>query len=323
LGNSRHQACAQLSSLPLLLNSKLGAPMNDLGKTQALTNDPNRTQMGTAPTADPNRTMMGTAPTLNATITIKPIQCPVCKTFNPAGVMFCVECGLIFDRALPGDAFGAPAVQLPVLVENTGREHVVRPGVNVVGREGDVLLADARVSRKHAQITSEAGAMAVEDLGSTNGTFLNGTRLNAGEKKVVNQGDTVSFGGLELKLSLPGVAGATNVLGGGRTAAIATPPRVEAAPAVLVGEGAEYPLKKGINSFGRKSENDVAIVDPYVSGRHGQIEIAEDGIYLTDTGSTNGTMLNDAKLTPNQRTQITPDDEIRLGSMTFRVQIRE
>jgi len=297
--------------------------MNDLGKTQALSNDPNRTQLGAPPTLDPNKTMMGTAPTLNATITIKPTQCPVCKTFNPAGVMFCVECGLIFDRALPADAFGAPAIQLPVLVETTGREHSVRPGIKMVGRDGDVLLPDPRVSRKHAQITSDNGTLLLEDLSSTNGSFLNGTRLQKGEKKNISQGDTVSFGGLELKLSLPGESAKTNILSGGRTAAMTAAPRLDTAPAKLVGNGTEYPLKKGDNIFGRKSDNDVSIVDPYVSGKHGNIEITDSGVYLTDTGSTNGTMLNDAKLVPNQRTQLNPEDVIRLGSLEFRVVLEQ
>src|SRR6187549_1178306 len=106
----------------------------DPNKTSMLTQDPNRTQLGAPPTMDPNKTMLGNAPTLNATITIKPVQCPVCKTFNPAGMMFCVDCGLIFDRALPDDAFGAPVVRLPVLVDAiSGREHPIRPGVNMVG----------------------------------------------------------------------------------------------------------------------------------------------------------------------------------------------
>ena len=74
-----------------------------------------------------------------------------------------------------------------------------------------------------------------------------------------------------------------------------------------------------MNSFGRKAENDVQIADPYVSGRHGTIEVADDGIYITDTGSSNGTLLNDAKLVPNIRTQMQPDDVIRLGSKEFRV----
>src|SRR5690349_22014305 len=134
----------------------------DQNRTQMLTQDPNRTQLGAPPTMDPNKTMMGTAPTLNATITIKPVQCPVCKTFNPAGVMFCVDCGLIFDRALPDDAFGAPAVQLPMLVEQSGRENPLRPGVSVIGREGDIAVADGRVSRRHAQVTNEGGVLTVE-----------------------------------------------------------------------------------------------------------------------------------------------------------------
>jgi len=297
--------------------------MSDANRTQMLTADPNRTQMGVAPTLDPNRTMMGTAPSLNATQIIKPTQCPVCKTFNPAGVMFCVDCGLIFDRALPGDAFGAPAIQLPMLVEQLGREHALRPGTTVVGREGDVSIPDGKVSRRHAQITNENGALAIEDLGSTNGTKVNGDRLAPGERRSLSGGEKISFGGIELQLNLPGAKGGntTQVFSSNKTAAIAAAPRKEVAPATLVGEGREVALKAGSNSFGRKAENDVQISDPYVSGRHGTIEIATDGVYLTDTGSTNGTMLNDAKLSPNMRTAITEEDVIRLGSMEFRVKL--
>lgn len=294
--------------------------MNDpSGKTQSLASDPNRTQLGGAPSADPNRTVMGTAPTLNATQTIKPTQCPVCKTFNPAGVMFCIECGLIFDKALPDDAFGAPAVQLPVLVDGSGREHPIRPGANVLGREGDIVVADARASRRHAQIVSEDGVLNLEDLGSTNGTLVNGEKLEPGVQRTLENGDKVSLGGVELALSQPGKAAATAAIPSNKTASLPTAPRASTAVATLVGDGVEYPLEPGENTFGRKSENAIAIADPYVSGRHGIIEVAEDGIYVTDTGSTNGTMLNEAKLAPNMRTAITEADVIRLGSLEFRV----
>lgn len=296
--------------------------MNDSNRTQLLT-DPNRTQMGAPPSVDPNKTMMGAAPTLNATQIIKPTQCPVCKTFNPAGVMFCIDCGLIFDRALDGDAFGAPAIQLPMLVDQSGREHPVRPGANVIGREGDVLLSDTRASRRHAQITSLDSGMTLEDLGSTNGTKINGQPLGPGVKMPLKGGETLSFGGIELVLSMPGSTpgNVTQNFGGNRTAAISAPPQVEVAPATLVGEGQRFPLKVGVNSFGRKSaDNDVAIVDPYVSGKHGLIEVTDDGFFVTDIGSTNGTMLNDAKLVPNMRTALQPDDVIRLGSMEFRIE---
>ena len=136
--------------------------MSDLNRTQALTSDPNRTRMGGAPVLDANRTLMGSPPSLNATQLVKPTQCPVCKTFNPAGVMFCTDCGLIFDRALPADAFGAPAVQLPILVDSSGREHPLRPGESIAGREGEVQVNDGRASRRHARLVFENGTVTVE-----------------------------------------------------------------------------------------------------------------------------------------------------------------
>jgi pSer/pThr/pTyr-binding forkhead associated (FHA) protein len=297
--------------------------MNDPTKTQALTSDPNRTQLGAPPTADPNKTMMGTAPSLNATATIKPTQCPICKTFNPPGVMFCIECGLIFDKALPGDAFGAPAVQLPVLVDPSGREHPIRPGTTSMGREGDIQIVDPRISRRHAQVVSANDQIVVEDLGSTNGTKLNDQPVTPGEKKVLKAGDVISLGGVELKLSMPGGAGGntTQAFSSNKTAAMSAAPAVELPPALLVGEGKELPLRNGVNSFGRKADNDVCVPDPYISGRHGQIEVTDQGIFFTDLGSTNGTMLNDAKLAPNMRTLVTPEDVIRLGSMEFQIRV--
>jgi pSer/pThr/pTyr-binding forkhead associated (FHA) protein len=297
--------------------------MNDANRTQMLSSDPNRTQMGAPPTAgDPNRTMMGSAPSINATQTIKPTQCPVCKTFNPAGVMFCIDCGLIFDRALPDDAFGAPTIQLPVLIDESGREYPIRPGANVVGREGDILLADGRVSRRHAQINSQDGALTLEDLGSTNGSKVNGTKLASGETKALAGGDKISFGGLELQLNLPGTkrGNTTQTFAGNQTAAIPTAPRKDVAPAKLVSkDGKSYPLKVGENTFGRRSENDVQIADPYVSGRHGIVEFGESGAFIIDTGSTNGTLLNDAKLAPQMRTALSPTDVIRLGSIELQL----
>ncbi len=264
---------------------------------------------------------MGTAPTLDATVTIKPVQCPVCKTFNPAGMMFCVDCGLIFDRALPDDAFGAPAIQLPVLIDSNGREHPIRLGVNVIGREGDVAIPDPRVSRRHAQITSADGRFLIEDLGSTNGTTLNGNSIS-GSVEFTPQ-DALAFGGVEVRLQLPGgtSVGTTQAIPSNRTTALAAPPRVEAAPARLFVGDQVFELSKGQNTFGRKPTNQIQIADPYVSGAHGVFEVAEDGVFVTDLGSTNGTVLNDAKVPANARTRVTPDDLIRLGSLELRIEM--
>lgn len=284
--------------------------------------DPQRTQaMTSAPSVDPNRTVMGQAPTIHATQTIKPVQCPVCKTFNPVGVMFCVECGLIFDRALDGDAFGAAAVQLPCFVDSAGREHPIRPGLNTIGRQGDVLIDDARVSRRHA--AAHVGeAIEIEDLGSTNGTTVNGDRLPAGERRAIRAGDRVSLGGCELVLSLPGESAKTAMGLGGRTMTMETIPKATTAAAwVVTSEGERLPLKVGENTFGRRPENDVVFPLPFVSGRHGVIEVSESEVFITDLGSTNGTFLNDARIGPNQRVQLRPDDEIKLGEFSYRVEV--
>lgn len=280
--------------------------------------DLNKTQIGTAPTLDPNKTIMGSGPSLNATQTIQPVQCPVCKTFNPPGVMFCVDCGLIFDQALPPDAFGAAAVQLPVLVDSAGREHILRPGSQVIGRAGDLMIEDSRISRRHARLTLEGMTVNVEDMGSTNGTKVNGTALAAGSPSVLGSGGKLSLGGYELTLSLPGEAAKTSMPAGGRTAAISAPTVAEPV-ADLVGDGSSYPLVQGENTFGRRDGNMVKIADPYVSGSHGVIEVTEQAVFVIDTGSTNGTVIGEEKLEPQAKRELAPEESIRLGALEFRV----
>ncbi len=271
--------------------------------------------------SDPNRTIMGSAPTVNATITIKPVQCPVCKTFNPMGVMFCVECGLIFDRALEGDAFGAPAIQLPVLIDSAGREHPLRPGSNSIGRTGDVLVEDSRASRQHAQITLDGQTLTLQDLGSTNGTKLNDEKLPAHEDRVLKSGDKISLGGYEMTVSMPGESAKTAVCLSNRTEALTAAPTVDATVAYLVTDDRRDPLLPGANTIGRKPENSIAIPDPHVSGRHAEIQVSDGEFTLKDLGSTNGTFLNGARLAADQPMRITPEDEIRFGERVVKLEL--
>lgn len=309
--------------------------MTDLNRTQVIASDPNRTQLGMPPAAfDPNRTVMGTGPALDTTQATKPMQCTVCRTFNPGGVIYCTDCGLVFAKVLSGDAFAAPKVELPTLSAADGTSYVLRPGENTVGREGDVLLSDGRVSRRHAKITLDGDVLTVEDLGSSNGTKVDGEALSAGVPRAVTAGARLSFGGVELALTAPGAraAGATQAMPGApslgvtqtfapnRTQAIAAPPTVAVkAAARLVGGDLNLPLRAGANTFGRKSDNDAVVSDPYVSGRHGLIEVTDDGVWLTDTGSSNGTVLTGVKIAPHERTRLGPDDVIRLGALELRV----
>lgn len=67
--------------------------------------------------------------------------------------------------------------------------------------DSDLVLEDGRVSRHHAQIVELYGRPFLVDLGSTNGSFLNGEPVTKAQLKV---GDVISLGGVELTFELEG-----------------------------------------------------------------------------------------------------------------------
>ncbi|MFN2530091.1 MAG: FHA domain-containing protein [Pyrinomonadaceae bacterium] len=72
-----------------------------------------------------------------------------------------------------------------------------------VGRAADneLSLNDASVSKIHAALmmTSE-GTLLLADTGSTNGTYINGRRISYGESRIIDEGDVVGFGDVEVRL---------------------------------------------------------------------------------------------------------------------------
>jgi len=67
-------------------------------------------------------------------------------------------------------------------------------GVITLGREAynDVVLIDPEASRKHCQISFQAGRYVIEDLGSTNGTYVNGRQILTAT--ALNRGDVIEIG---------------------------------------------------------------------------------------------------------------------------------
>jgi predicted component of type VI protein secretion system len=99
-----------------------------------------------------------------------------------------------------------------------GAEHAVEQGTTI-GREGcDITLGDPDVSRRHAEIQISNGDIAISDLGSTNGTFVNGERID--QPRTLRDGDEVRIGAVVWRLRAP--AGATRIAGT-MDAAAATP----------------------------------------------------------------------------------------------------
>jgi hypothetical protein len=80
------------------------------------------------------------------------------------------------------------------LLVTGGRRLVVGPAGATVGRsrQCDVLLDDPNVSRRHAEIRPRGGSWVLTDLGSTNGSRLNGRKLDGSE--VLKPGDEIELG---------------------------------------------------------------------------------------------------------------------------------
>lgn len=70
-------------------------------------------------------------------------------------------------------------------------------------RDNVIVLDDATVSSFHGTFSlSTNGALLLSDLGSSNGSFVNGVRISSGDRVVVRDGDKVQFGEVEMKIEI-------------------------------------------------------------------------------------------------------------------------
>lgn len=111
---------------------------------------------------------------------------------------------IILDPSAAPAAAAVPMmnpVREPALVDASGHRWRVPEGICVVGRDDGLdlsLAGESTVSRRHAEIVRSGGALSVRDLGSTNGTFVNGIRIEA--ETPLTLGDTVQFGSVRFRV---------------------------------------------------------------------------------------------------------------------------
>jgi hypothetical protein len=170
------------------------------------------------------------------------VQCPVCRVTFVANTLFCTECGLylpkgdqlnteplereqvkwggeapshlhLTDRELPepelltlrllvrhGDQATALRVELlkPVRLGRMDPRADIFPEVDLT----DCMGQEAGVSREHACIFRRGNIIEVEDLGSTNGTLVNGERLSPYIPEILKDGDRLQLGKLLIEVCL-------------------------------------------------------------------------------------------------------------------------
>ena len=194
---------------------------------------------------------------------------------------------------------------------------VFQPEVHI-GRDAqnDMVIADSTVSGKHAVLTYRDGTFRLQDIGSSNGTFVNGKKIT---NTVLSNNDTVRFGRATYKFQLPRgkrqpvplpSEPKNTVPGASRQAK-------HVAAAWLVREnGDSYPLKLGKNTIGRQDDNDVVLRDTTISRHHAVLYVERDAMTLQDLSSSNGTFVNDKRL-GRERSRVEPGTGIRFGNQSF------
>ena len=92
-----------------------------------------------------------------------------------------------------------PVGRLVLLRGNGPREIILEQGVTTIGRTADnkvCLIDDKYVSGHHAKIEADGDLFLLLDVGSTNGTFLNGLRMTTNTAIAIGEGDEILIGGL-------------------------------------------------------------------------------------------------------------------------------
>jgi ABC-type multidrug transport system ATPase subunit len=147
-------------------------------------------------------------------------------------------------------------------------------------RDCDIPVAQPTVSGHHCLLTLENGEFMLEDLRSTNGTFVNGFRIEARVK--ITQADSITLG------------------------------RVTAMPWPET-DGGTARLSPKVIHIGRDVDNDVVLDYPVISAHHARITSQGGKHFIEDLGSTNGTSLGSPERKIS-RTELSPHDTVYFGS---------
>jgi ABC transport system ATP-binding/permease protein len=88
-------------------------------------------------------------------------------------------------------------------VNPTARVHIQSPVMRIGRRpDNDIIVADLGVSKHHAELrASAAGSYQIIDLGSHNGTFVNGTRISQAEPTELAEDDIIAIGHVTFRLA--------------------------------------------------------------------------------------------------------------------------
>lgn len=199
---------------------------------------------------------------------------------------------------------------------NRRREFLLVEGATAtIGRSSnnDIQIAEHHVSRQHAVVSYRDGIFMINDLGSSNGTFVNDQPV---------QDPFPLFAGDKIRLYVPIIEFAAVITGEyfeeDSTVIEATNPDGQGTLTVTNGpqEGQTIPLLLHQVTIGRATSTaswEILLQDPSVSRPHAQLHKKESEWFIVDLGSSNGTRINNKTLNANTETKLQDGDKIELG----------
>ena len=205
-----------------------------------------------------------------------------------------------------------PAVGLigniPILVSFPTRRPIL------VGRSRNcgLRIESSEVSSEHARIGFEEDAFWVEDLGSTNGTFVGEERVSG--RRSLEAGEVVRMG---IETNLVGITSIEQLSEiGHKQAAESLPlPTKRKYPCLIadteIVKPQRYILAPGASVvLGRDPASDIWVGAAHVSRRHASISLADDGSVLLRDSSSNGTFLNGDRLDQGEVRELSSEQSV-------------
>ena len=221
----------------------------------------------------------------------------------------------------------------------------------LIGRKrGDLVINDPLLSSSHARIYAREDSWYIQDLGSTNGTTVNGqlireSALRPGAEIGIGNSKMVLFVGLtalkeeenssakasnsrleiawlldEELIEIKGTSDRTHSASDVIDKDLRIPPGLKTVIEVMSGQdaGKIFPCEKGNLTIGRRT-GEVPLTDLEVSRRHAVIEMfGREMIFLRDLDSTNGTFHNGRRI---DIARLQNSDTIGIGRTVLRVRI--
>ncbi|MCX7610869.1 MAG: FHA domain-containing protein [Ignavibacterium sp.] len=189
--------------------------------------------------------------------------CPKCQTKLDTDSIFCTNCG-----------FRVGYNENPQKVIKIGR-----------GKDNDIVVENQYVSKEHAIIKIFTNSIVIEDLNSTNGTFINGKKISSSS---IKETDEIILGKNYI-LDIRKVLHKDN--------RIKTPIEI---------------TNKNIITIGRSQDNDIVLDNIKVSRHHAKLERIGNDWFIEDLGSANKTYINSK---PVKRIKINSNDVITIGGI--------